>query len=146
MAREEGKKVKMKQSTASRVFDLCNTIPMVLFCITILLPFWDVFVRSFSRAQDISYMHINLFPKVWTLDAYKYCFQDNEIITAFFVSVLRTIIGTVIHILVCYGGLFPDEDGYALPQIYYGGAFDTDVLFCRYDTDVSEYEKTGAFE
>ena len=101
MAREEGKKVKMKQSTASRVFDLCNTILMVLFCITILLPFWDVFVRSFSRAQDISYMHINLFPKVWTLDAYKYCFQDNEIITAFFVSVLRTFIGTVIHILVC---------------------------------------------
>ena len=101
MAREEGKKVKMKQSTASRVFDLCNTILMVLFCITILLQFWDVFVRSFSRAQDISYMHINLFPKVWTLDAYKYCFQDNEIITAFFVSVLRTIIGTVIHILVC---------------------------------------------
>ena len=38
MAREEGKKVKMKQSTASRVFDLCNTILMVLFCITILLP------------------------------------------------------------------------------------------------------------
>ena len=46
-------------------------------------------------------MHINLFPKVWTLDAYKYCFQDNEIITAFAVSVLRTIVGTVIHVIVC---------------------------------------------
>ncbi len=46
-------------------------------------------------------MHINLFPKVWTLDAYKYCFQDNEIITAFAVSVLRTIAGTVIHVIVC---------------------------------------------
>ena len=46
-------------------------------------------------------MHINLFPKVWTLDAYKYCFQDNEILTAFGVSVLRTIIGTFIHVIVC---------------------------------------------
>lgn len=101
MAREEVKRVKMKQSAAGRVFDICNTILMILFCITILLPFWDVVVRSFSRAQDISYMHMNLFPKVWTLDAYKYCFQDNEILTAFFVSVLRTVIGTVIHILVC---------------------------------------------
>lgn len=101
MAREEEKRVKMKQSAASRVFDICNTVLMILFCITILLPFWDVIVRSFSRAQDISYMHINLLPKVWTLDAYKYCFQDNEIITAFFISVLRTVIGTVIHILVC---------------------------------------------
>ncbi len=46
-------------------------------------------------------MHINLFPKVWTLDAYKYCFQDNEIITAFIVSVLRTILGTAVHAIVC---------------------------------------------
>ena len=85
----------------SRIFDVCNVIFMIAFCITIFVPFWDVVVRSFSRAQDISYMHINLFPKVWTLDAYKYCFQDNEIITAFIVSVLRTIIGTAIHAIVC---------------------------------------------
>ena len=101
MAREKENKMKMKQSVGSRVFDICNTIFMIAFCITIILPFWDVVVRSFSRAQDISYMHINLFPKVWTLDAYKYCFQDNEIITAFAVSVLRTIAGTVIHVIVC---------------------------------------------
>ncbi len=74
---------------------------MILFCITVFIPIWEVVVRSFSRAQDISYMHINLLPKVWTLDAYKYCFQDNEIIMAFVVSVLRTAVGTGIHILVC---------------------------------------------
>ena len=101
MAREEVKRVKMKQSAASRTFDILNAVFMVTFCITILLPFWDVVVRSFSRAQDISYMHINLFPKVWTLDAYKYCFQDNEIITAFLISVLRTVIGTMVHAVVC---------------------------------------------
>ena len=63
MAREEVKRVKMKQSAASRAFDILNAVFMVTFCITILMPFWDVVVRSFSRAQDISYMHINLFPK-----------------------------------------------------------------------------------
>ncbi len=101
MAREKEKKIKMKQSVGNRVFDICNAVFMIAFCITFILPFWDVIVRSFSRAQDISYMHINLFPKVWTLDAYKYCFQDNEILTAFGVSVLRTIIGTFIHVIVC---------------------------------------------
>ena len=100
MARQTAK-VKMKQSTGSRIFDICNTLFMIAFCITIFIPFWDVVVRSFSRAQDISYMHINLFPKVWTWDAYKYCFQDNEIIMAFFVSVLRTVTGTAIHAIVC---------------------------------------------
>ena len=100
MARQTAK-VKMKQSTGSRIFDICNTLFMIAFCITIFIPLWDVVVRSFSRAQDISYMHINLFPKVWTWDAYKYCFQDNEIIMAFFMSVLRTVTGTAIHAIVC---------------------------------------------
>lgn len=58
-------------------------------------------VRSFSRAQDISYMHINFFPKVWTLSAYEYCLQNNEIMGASFVSVARTVCGTVFHLLVC---------------------------------------------
>lgn len=99
--KDESPAIKMKKSTGSRVFDICNAVFMILFCITIIIPFWDVVVRSFSRAQDISYMHINLFPKVWTLDAYKYCFQDNEIISAFFISVLRTVSGTAIHVIVC---------------------------------------------
>ena len=92
---------KMKQSAGSRIFDICNIVFMVLFCITVLIPFWDVLVRSFSRAQDISYMHINLVPKVWTLDAYKQCFQDSEIVMAFVISVLRTVSGTAVHALVC---------------------------------------------
>ncbi|MCI5648768.1 MAG: carbohydrate ABC transporter permease [Fusicatenibacter sp.] len=93
--------IKYKVSTASRVFDTCNIIFMILFCITILIPFWDMIVRSFSRAQDISYMHINLFPKVWTFSAYEYCFQDGEIVSALLMSVARTVVGTVIHIMVC---------------------------------------------
>lgn len=100
MAQEETRR-KMKQSLGSRIFDICNVLFMVLFCITVIIPFWDVVVRSFSRAQDISYMHINLFPKVWTLDAYRHCFQDSEIISAFFMSVLRTVTGTALHIIVC---------------------------------------------
>ncbi|MDO5349283.1 MAG: carbohydrate ABC transporter permease [Lachnospiraceae bacterium] len=99
--KEEVPRMKMKQSAGSRIFDICNAVLMVLFCITVIIPFWDVVVRSFSRAQDISYMHINFLPKVWTLDAYKYCFQDNEIITAFLISVLRTITGTAVHVIVC---------------------------------------------
>ena len=88
------KQVKIKKSTASRIFDACNIILMILFCITILIPFWDMIVRSFSRAQDISYMHINFFPKVWTLSAYEYCLQNNEIMGASFVSVARTVCGS----------------------------------------------------
>lgn len=92
---------KMKTSTASKVFDICNIIFMILFCITILFPFWDMIVRSFSRPQDISYIDLNLWPKVWTVDAYSYCLKDNSIIQALGVSVARTVIGTLIHVVIC---------------------------------------------
>ncbi len=95
------KKNKIKASLSSNIFDTCNAIFMILFCITILLPFWDMIVRSLSRPIDISYMGINFFPPVPTLDAYKYCFKDAQFLGAFFISVSRTVLGTILHLLIC---------------------------------------------
>lgn len=92
--------VMYESSTASKIFDFCNATFMIIFCITILLPFWDLIVKSFSRQQDISYMSINLFPKVWDLSAYKYCITDEGIVPAFIMSVLRTVVGTVFHLVI----------------------------------------------
>ncbi len=97
---EQYKPHKMQQSVYSKAFDVFNITFMVLFCITILIPFWDMIVRSFSRAQDISYMHVNFFPKVWSLEAYAYCFKDSEILHAMLISVARTVLGTAFHIIV----------------------------------------------
>ena len=69
--KEQAQMSHIKKSTASKVFDSCNAIFMILFCISILFPLWDVIVRSLSRPQDISYMSLNLIPKEITLDAYK---------------------------------------------------------------------------
>lgn len=46
-------------------------------------------------------MHINFFPKVISLNAYKYCLQDAGIVGALGVSLARTVVGTVLHIIVC---------------------------------------------
>lgn len=97
----EAQPIRYKSSVSGRIFDICNAIFMIIFCITILIPFWDMIVRSFSRAQDISYMHVNFFPKVISLNAYKYCLQDAGIVSALGVSVARTIVGTILHIIVC---------------------------------------------
>ena len=90
----------IKKSTASKVFDTCNAAFMILFCITILFPLWDVIVRSFSRPQDISYIELNLFPKVFTWDAYEYCLEKEGLLGALGMSITRTFVGTVIHLIV----------------------------------------------
>lgn len=90
----------IKKSTASKVFDACNALFMIAFCITILFPLWDVIVRSLSRPQDISYMSLNLFPKNFTVDAYQYCLENEGLVQAVIVSVARTALGTVLHLIV----------------------------------------------
>lgn len=90
----------IKKSTASKIFDFCNALFMVVFCITILFPLWDVIVRSFSRPQDISYMSVNLFPKHFTVDAYSYCLENEGLIPALLMSISRTVLGTLLHLVV----------------------------------------------
>lgn len=90
----------IKKSTASKIFDTCNAVFMIAFCITILFPLWDVIVKSLSRPQDISYMSLNLFPKQVTLDAYEYCLENEGLLHAVFISFARTAIGTLIHLCV----------------------------------------------
>lgn len=90
----------IKTSTASKVFDTANALLMILFCITIIFPIWDVVVRSLSSPADISLSSFNLFPKHINFDAYKYCLEDNSIFAALRTSIARTIVGTVIHLSV----------------------------------------------
>ncbi len=92
---------KIQTSLGSKVFDICNYAFIVFFCITILFPIWDMLVKSLSKAEDISFLRINLFPKDISFDAYSYCFSRPSLITAFRNSVMRTVIGMAYHLMVC---------------------------------------------
>ncbi len=88
-------------SVGGTVFDIFNYAFITLFCISILFPMWDMIVQSLSRAEDISYMSLNLWPKHVTLDGYKYVFSDKLLFIAFRNSILRTAIGSAYHLVVC---------------------------------------------
>lgn len=90
----------LKKSMSSKIFDFCNAVFMIAFCITIIFPIWDIVVKSLSSAGDISYMSLNLIPKKITFSAYEYCLKNEGAFHALFVSVARTIIGTLIHIVI----------------------------------------------
>ncbi len=92
---------RLDNSTAGKVFDVFNTVFIILFCISILFPVWDMIVKSLSDSKDISFLSINLFPKHPTLETYKYCLSDPKLLIAAKNSVLRTIIGTLYHLIVC---------------------------------------------
>ena len=91
----------IRKSPSAILFDIFNYGFIILFCFTIFFPIWDLIVISFSRPEDISVLRTNMWPAVWTTNAYAFCFQDPLLLRAFTNSVLRTILGSTYHLLVC---------------------------------------------
>ena len=82
----------------SKVFNIINVTFMVLIIIVTLYPFWYVFVVSFNEGKDAARGGIYFFPRVFTTDNYRAVFRNKNLLDAFIISGLRTVIGTVAHV------------------------------------------------
>lgn len=89
-----------QSSLGSRIFDTANAIFMILFCISILFPIWDMIVQSFSLPEHITYLSVNLWPREWTLSAYRYVFSDATVLSAAGMTFARTVVGTLLHLAI----------------------------------------------
>ncbi|MEO2259029.1 carbohydrate ABC transporter permease [Paenibacillus amylolyticus] len=85
-------------STGDRSFDTINIIFMVCLMIVTIYPFVNMIAVSFNNANDAIRGGIYLWPRVWTLDNYKYIFGESDIYHATLISALRTVIGTVVSV------------------------------------------------
>ena len=90
-----------QQSTGEKVFNVFNTIFMILLAFVCFYPFWYIFINTVSNNQIASSESILLWPKGFHLDNYKTIFELPGILNATMVSVARTVIGTVVVVLVC---------------------------------------------
>ncbi|MBB5217813.1 carbohydrate ABC transporter permease [Treponema rectale] len=71
---------------------------MLAICFISLYPVWYTLILSFNDAQDAVKGGIYFLPRKLSLESYRQVFQDNTIVTAFIVTILRTVIGTVISV------------------------------------------------
>jgi len=63
-----------------------------------LYPFLNTLAVSFNDAQDSIRGGIYLWPRKWTLENYRFVFEEASILNAALISVLRTVIGTVLTV------------------------------------------------
>ena len=74
---------------------------IVALCASIILPFWMIFVSSFTdEGTLVRNGGLILVPASPTLKAYKQVFSDNRIWKSFQSSVFITAAGTLVHLLV----------------------------------------------
>ena len=107
MANKAKEKIKLPESTGpvgvndsvgSRVFDALNYIIVGLVAITTIMPFIYIIGASFATEYELVTRPMFIIPHDVTLDAYKYIFSSNKILTAFGNSIFITAAGTAINL------------------------------------------------
>lgn len=88
--------MKKKKSISDWIFVICNTIFMISFVIITLYPVLNTLAISFNDGIDAVRGGIHLIPRKFTWQNYYTVLHKQNMITGAYITVLRTIIGTVL--------------------------------------------------
>ena len=98
---------KVQRPASERVMMVVITIFMVLFCFCTLYPFINTLAISFNEGPDTLKGGIYFVPRIFTFQNYEEIFSDSSILSAYAITILRTVIGTVFTLiftgLLAYG-------------------------------------------
>lgn len=95
-----------KTSKAGMLFDAINYIFMIMLCITMLYPFMYLLSLSLSPS-DISFAKIYIIPPRITLANFEEVLSSSYILSGFYWSVLRTVLGTLLTLIATLFTAYP---------------------------------------
>ncbi len=82
-----------------KVFNVFNLIFMSVIMLITLYPFYYVIISSLNDPIDLLKGPVYLLPRQFSIVNYIYVLKDKEILNAAFVTVLRTVLGSVSAVL-----------------------------------------------
>jgi len=88
-----------KKSLSRKLFEIVNAIILFSFVFLCLYPFWYIIIVSVSSPLAVA-RGFYLFPTTIEFTTYELLFQRDDLLGAFFISTMRTFIGTFITILL----------------------------------------------
>jgi putative aldouronate transport system permease protein len=94
------KSFSIKRSASDKVFDWVNYLLMFLLMIVMIYPFWNTIVVSFNDAMDGIKGNLYFWPRKFTLYNYQNLLQTNRLVNAFFISVSKTLIVTLLNVFL----------------------------------------------
>lgn len=89
-----------KKTGADRVFSVFIAIFMIIFVVVTLYPVLNTLAISFNEGTDALKGGIYLWPRKFTLKNYVTILQKNNLITGAVVTVARTVIGTLLSLVL----------------------------------------------
>ena len=95
MVKENHRKNKQKLSRGDVIFNICNYTVFILITLACIFPFYYLFINTISDNEMVRLGQIQLIPKGIHFENYVQVMKIDGIIDALFVSVARTVLGTV---------------------------------------------------
>ncbi|MBG9770155.1 carbohydrate ABC transporter permease [Bacillus vallismortis] len=97
----------MHNTKAGRVFDVCNILFLGGVGTITILPFLYIIAGSFATEAELAQRSFFIFPKTFTLDAYKYVFSTPTFIRSMGVSIFITVVGTAVQLFFTFTMAYP---------------------------------------
>ena len=102
-----GKNKRIKRSGADKRFDVINLILMGLLLVIFVWPLWFIIIASFSNPNEVWNGNVVLWPIGFNLDAYKEALKYENIWIGYKNTIIYTVIGTLINIIMTICAAYP---------------------------------------
>ncbi|WP_379129019.1 carbohydrate ABC transporter permease [Paenibacillus sp. sgz500958] len=90
-----------------RIFNVFNTIFLIALAIMCIIPLVHVLAVSFSAKSAADANLVGLWPKQFSLEAYKKTIDNPVFLHSIWISVKRTVIGTALTLLITFLAAYP---------------------------------------
>lgn len=101
------KKNKIHESFGERLYTFVIYALLIVFCLMILIPLLHIISGSFSDPMALLKGEVGLLPKGLTLSMYKTVFKDAEIWQGYWNTIVYTVVGTAISVVLTAFGAYP---------------------------------------
>ena len=91
----------MKESISSKAFSILNYIVLTMMAVITLYPFIFILVNALSDPMKVAGNPTFLLPRDFTLVNFTEIFTGNNLLGPFFISISRTVVGTVLTLVGC---------------------------------------------
>ncbi|MCL2528410.1 MAG: carbohydrate ABC transporter permease [Defluviitaleaceae bacterium] len=92
--------MKKDRSIGNTIADIIIYTLLGLLALTIIFPFYNMIMLSFSTFEDAVRSGFFIFPTGLTIENYQHIFSDAQLINAIFVSVRNVVLGTAIAMVM----------------------------------------------
>lgn len=96
-----------KAVTGNKSFHIVNTLFLIICFFIVALPLLNVVASSFSEPGAVIKGKVTLYPIGFNVDAYKQIFKSRMLLTGYRNSIIYTLVGTCINIVMTILAAYP---------------------------------------